>query len=283
MEEKPSRKTPQKAIGNNKTVGNKKAQPLPLTPNEKGVLDYIEFYLEQTSVAPTFRDIKDHFGFASFNSVQRYLKQLQIKGYIHMPGGNQKRAIVILRPANALTQSLQTLKSGLTAMNSPRMENSLSELGATTNPPEPMALVEALSLPLLGRVAAGRPIEAYEHDTMTTVPRELVRNPKSAFALRVQGESMIGEGIMDGDIIMVQKQATAENGDLVVANVNNEATVKRYYLYPSGFPNSVSSNVRSIDGPVIELRPSNPSLESMWYPARNVLIEGIVTGLVRKF
>jgi repressor LexA len=254
--------------------GNKsKSNVLPLTPNEKQVLEFIESYLMSSSVAPTFKDIKDHFGFASFNSVQRYLQQLELKGYVHRPGGNQKRALVILRPSGTVSDTVRLL----------RRESSTEYSALTTPPEQPMALADALTLPILGRVAAGRPLEAYEHDTTTTVPRALVKNPASAFALRVQGESMIDEGIMDGDIIMVQKQDTADNGDLIVANVNNEATVKRYFFYGPGKSRSLPENVRSIDGPMVELRPAHPTMASMWYPAKLVKIEGIVTGLVRKF
>jgi repressor LexA len=240
----------------------------PLTPNEKSVLEFIESYLVSSSVAPTFKDIRDHFGFASFNSVQRYLHQLELKGYLRRPGGNQKRALVVLRSADAASDAVRLLRLGADA-------STVSPIGSESS--------ESLTLPILGRVAAGRPVEAYEHDTVTTVPRALVRDPAGAFALRVQGDSMVDEGILDGDIIMVQKQVDAANGDLVVANVSNEATVKRYFLHSSQSFRSLPENVRSMDGPVVELRPSNATMTSLWYPARQVRIEGIVTGLVRKF
>jgi repressor LexA len=78
-----------------------KKKPLPLTLKERRVLEFVEQFLLDQSVAPSFQEIKEHFGFASFNSVQRYLKQLQEKNYIHIPGGNQKRAIEILNSSRS--------------------------------------------------------------------------------------------------------------------------------------------------------------------------------------
>ena len=77
-----------------------------LTPKEKNVLEFIETYIKENGFAPSYLEIKDHFGFASFNSIQRYLKQLQNKQYIHIPGGNQKRAITILKSANSIQANI---------------------------------------------------------------------------------------------------------------------------------------------------------------------------------
>src|SRR5271168_972857 len=82
---------------------------LPLSIKEKSTLEFIEAYVAQNGVAPTFQEIKEHFGFASFNSVQRYIKQQQLKGYIRAPGGNQKRAITILHSASSLKNALHSI------------------------------------------------------------------------------------------------------------------------------------------------------------------------------
>ena len=89
---------------------------------------------------------------------------------------------------------------------------------------------EVLSLPLLGKVAAGSPIEAFEHDEFVQVPPSLVRNPSKSYALKVSGASMIEDGIFDGDLILVQRQESATNGEIVVASIENESTVKRFFL-----------------------------------------------------
>src|SRR6201995_4071054 len=84
-----------------------KRKPQPLTPKELRVLEFIEAFMQEQAVAPTFQEIKDNFGFASFNSVQRYLKQLQTKNYLHIPAGNQKRAIQLLHPSASYSNLLR--------------------------------------------------------------------------------------------------------------------------------------------------------------------------------
>ncbi|MEN0058391.1 MAG: transcriptional repressor LexA [Bdellovibrio sp.] len=232
----------------------------PLTPKEKSVLEFIENHILSSGISPSYQEIKEHFGLASFNSVQNYLKQLTAKGYIENPSG-QKRAIQILHSATAVQKNLHS-KLVSTATGSPR-----SQLL--------QAREEILSLPLLGKVAAGQPIEAFKHEEFVDVPPSLVRNPSQSFALKVQGDSMIEDGIFDEDIILVQKQNSANNGDIIVATVDNEATVKRLYLraHPE----------HSHSGKMVELRPSNSTMKSLWYSPEQVEIRGLVVGLIRKF
>lgn len=233
----------------------------PLSPKEKRVLEFIELFMKLHGVAPSYQEIKDHFGLASFSSVQRFLRQLVEKGYIHVPGGNQKRAMTLLQSASSLSLALKTFKSG-----SHKEEHRSTDLGMET-PPHLPSPVESLTLPLLGRVAAGRPIERNDHDEFIDVPASLVRNSAKTFALRVQGDSMIEDGILDGDVILVQSQKIANNGEIVVAVVDNEATVKRFF----------SRNAQ------IELRPSNAQMAPLLYPANKVDIRGVVVSLLRKF
>ncbi|KYG68595.1 repressor LexA [Bdellovibrio bacteriovorus] len=238
-----------------------KKLPLPpLTPKEKSVLEFIESHILSSGVSPSYQEIKDHFGLASFNSVQNYLKQLTSKGYIENPLG-QKRAIQVLHSASAVQEHLQSKKVSTTT------GSHRSQLLQARD--------EVLSLPLLGKVAAGQPIEAIKHDEFVDVPPSMIRNPSKSFALKVQGDSMIEDGIFDEDIILVQKQDSASNGDIVVATVENEATVKRIYVRAR--PDSGSSEK------LVELRPSNSTMKSMWYSPEEVEIRGIVVGLIRKF
>lgn len=241
------------------TVHQKKSLSLrPLTPKEKAVLEFIENTLASSGVSPSYQEIRDHFGLASFNSVQNYLKQLTQKGYIQTPA-HQKRAIQILQPSH----SMQTqVRSQLSLQQTP-----------------PVSLLQArregaLSLPLLGRVAAGQPIERVEANEFIDVPAMLVKRPDSSFVLKVEGDSMIDDGIFDGDYLIVQKQATAQNGDIIVASIDSEATVKRFYF------NSKQSEQPE---PQVELRPANPRLKSMWYSPDRVDIKGLVIGLVRSY
>jgi len=211
-------------------------------------LEFIDGYLKGSGFSPSYQEIRDHFGFASFNSVQNYLKQLIRKGYLKNSAG-QKRSLQIVQPSSYM-------------MGSP--PNSLLH-----------GKEEILSLPLLGTVAAGFPIESLKHDEFITVSSTMVRHPDKTFALRVQGNSMIEEGIWEGDTILVQQQSSAANGDIVVATVNNEATVKRFFLRtpPKG----------NHDEFMVELRPANKDLQSLWFSPYEIHIEGVLVGLLRKF
>lgn len=247
--------------------------PRPLSPKEKGVLEFLEEYIREKGFSPTYQEICQHFGFASFNSVQRYLKQLEAKGYIQLPWANQKRAITLLRPASALQDAVEELHE--------------SDEAPSANLTRAIVSSENYALPLLGRVAAGAPIEAIEHDEYIDVPASLVRQPDRTYALRVQGQSMIEDGILDGDVILVQRQTTASNGEIVVAMVGEEATVKRFYVHRG---QSVPPAAREIafenhwnPERMIELRPANSTMKPMWFDPSQIQIRGVVVGLIRRF
>jgi repressor LexA len=223
---------------------------IPLTEKEKAVLEFVEQSLVERGISPSYQEIRDHFGFASFNSVQNYLKQLQNKGYILIPP-HQKRAIQILKSAEAAQVQVRSTREQ--ALKALPVEKESSET----------------SVPLLGKVAAGRPLEAMSYDEFVEVPRSMLRNPDKTFALRVVGQSMIEDGILDGDLILIQKQANASNGEIVVATVDNESTVKRFYL---------RGQTRQI-----ELRPANSEMKPMFFSPEQVEIKGVVVGLIRKF
>ncbi len=125
----------------------------------------------------------------------------------------------------------------------------------------------ARELPLLGQVAAGQPIEAIEEDNTISVPEQLVRRDNT-FCLRIKGESMIEEGIRDGDYIIVEGRDTANQGETVVALIGDEATVKKYY--------------READGR-IRLQPANPSMEPIYVTEDRLQIRGVVVGLMRHY
>ncbi len=263
--------------------------PLPLSVKELRVLEFIEQFMQARSVAPTYHEIREHFGFASLNSVQRYLKQLQDKNYIHIRGENQKRALQVLHPSRSVSNLLMDRISD-TSVNStsqfPFPTQTKKEALQSTFPPSG----ESLSLPLLGRVAAGAPIEAFTYDEYVEVPPSLVRNPSKTFALVVQGQSMVEDGIFDGDVIFVQKQTYANNGETVVAMVNNQATVKRFYLHKTKpgkedvhMNPQTDAHFPAASESQIELRPANSTMQSMWFQPQSVHIQGVVVGLIRRF
>ena len=160
-----------------------------LTEKQKAFLGYISRYMEDWGRSPSFEEICSHFGFTSYNTVTTYLKTLERKGYIRLPRKkNQKRAIEVISPVET----------------------------------------RRFEFPLLGRVAAGKPIEAVEDMDVIEVPPSMI-GQGDHFVLQVKGDSMKEDGILDGDFIVVRKQPTAENGETVVALINDEVTIKKYY------------------------------------------------------
>jgi repressor LexA len=141
----------------------------------------------------------------------------------------------------------------------PNVARSLTILKQDT--PEPL-----YELPLVGRVMAGKPVEVFEDHEPVLVPPMLLRTGKH-FVMEVRGDSMIEDGIREGDLVVVQQQEMAHNGQTVVAVVQGEATIKRYYLH----------------GNMVELRPANAAMAPLHVPALEVEIKGVVAGLMRKY
>jgi repressor LexA len=233
-----------------------------LTAKEKSVLQFIELELLSKGISPSYQEICDHFGFASFNSVQNYLKQLSSKGYLAIQQ-NQKRAIQLLHSAGDFHQNLVE-RLQVTAEPSRASNQSSPKISEDKHS-------RVLPIPFLGRVAAGSPIERVTEHEFIEIPLNLVKNTKDLFALRFEGDSMIEEGIFDGDTLVVQSHKVARDGDLVVASIDQEATVKRFFQKPKADEKSV------------ELRPANKRLTSMWYHPSQVEIKGLVKALLRSY
>ena len=198
-----------------------------LTEKQKAFLGYISRYMDDWGRSPSFEEICSHFGFTSYNTVTTYLKALKRKGYIRLPRKkNQKRAIEVISPVET----------------------------------------RRFEFPLLGRVAAGKPIEAVEDMDVIEVPSSMI-GQGDHFVLQVKGDSMKEDGILDGDFIVVRKQPTAENGETVVALINNEATVKKYYRRKN----------------YVELRPSHTDMEPIIVRKGDFRIEGRVVGIMRHY
>jgi len=159
-----------------------------ITKRQKELLDYVRGYIAKNGYAPTLEEIGRHFSLASLATVHKHLTNLERKGRIRRHA-NQSRALEVV--------------------------------------PDP-TIGRAVQVPLLGRVAAGTPIEAVETPETVTLPEELLGRGET-FALRVRGDSMIGDGILDGDLVVVESRPTADNGSTVVALVRGDATVKKIY------------------------------------------------------
>ncbi len=210
----------------------------PLTHRQKQALDYITDSLYERGYPPTLREIGEHMGIRSTNGVNDHLKALERKGYL-VREELKSRA---LRPVDYHPK----------AANDP---------GA-----------DAVEVRVLGRVAAGAPILAEENVIdRVSVDRYFLGavQGKEVFGLVVQGESMIGDGIFDGDYIFVRKQSTAERGDIVVVMIEGEATCKRFYP----------------EGDRIRLQPANDSMEPIYVRKdefRSVDVLGKVVGVYRR-
>lgn len=238
-----------------------------LTKKQKQVLDFIFHYSNTHGYAPTQTEIQEHFSFKSLGSVQKYLKYLSNDGYINLEP-NARRGIEILPPAQKLyamtsqnnyselsnveelpntfsdqNQSIHQLPSN--SLTNSRME--FSDNGPAGSPsPNDLANVNRLrEIPLMGNVAAGLPIEGVKHFEFVDVPESFLKQQQQYFALSVQGESMIEDGIHDGDTIVVEQKNTANRGETIVAMVGNEATVKKYHPFKDR----------------IELHPANSTME----------------------
>ncbi len=201
-----------------------------LTRRQKEILDFIESFLDTHGYSPSFEEIAAFFEYRSLATVHEHLSNLEAKGYIRK-NYNESRSI-------ELTQADMRMSS--------------------------------VTLPLLGLVAAGEPIEVVEQQEMIAVPDDMVSGSASThFVLRVRGQSMIEEQIRDGDYVIVQSRETAHNGEMVIALVDGDsATVKRYYRE---------------DGGRVRLQPANPLLTPLFFPEDRVQIQGVVVGVIRKY
>ena len=202
---------------------------MPLTKRQKEILDYLTGFIEENGYAPSFEEIARHFKYGSLATVHEHLSNLERKGYIRK-SYNESRSIEMIPETGSMSET---------------------------------------TLPLLGRVAAGLPIEAVADRESLSVPQDMVRSGKDNFVLRVEGDSMIDEQIRDGDYIVVASQSTASDGEVVVALVGGDsATVKRLYREP---------------GNRIRLQPANPSMDPIVVNADDVTVQGVVVGLIRRF
>ena len=198
-----------------------------LTKRQKQLFDYLEGYIVRHGYAPTLEEIGSRFKLSSLATVHKHLTNLEEKGIIRRTW-NHSRAIELI------PQQRQT---------------------------------GAVELPLLGRVAAGRPIEALADAEGITVPEEFIRR-QHTYVLRVVGNSMVDDGIWDGDFIIVEERPAAENGETVVATINGEATVKRFYRHKGG---------------KVRLQPANDAIKPIVVRAKDVEIRGVVVAVMRKY
>jgi repressor LexA len=198
-----------------------------LTKRQKEIFDFICEYLEREGYAPSLEEIGERFGLSSVATVHKHVQNLVDKGLLRK-AWNRSRSLEIVRDE------------------------------------EPPAGAE---IPLLGRVAAGRPIEAVATPDTIAVPADMVGR-RECFALRVSGDSMIDDHIVDGDVVVLESRKVPRGGETVVALIRGEeCTLKRFYQ----------------DGGKVRLVPANARMAPMEFAAEDVEVQGVVVGLVRNF
>jgi repressor LexA len=199
-----------------------------LTKRQKQMVTFLEQYIDEHGYAPTLSEVGQYFGLSSLATVHKHLRNLEQKGFIRRTH-NHSRALEIAGKGDQ------------------------------------RAGVRELSL--LGQVAAGAPIEAIEGSDTISVPEEFVRRDNT-FCLRVKGESMVDEGIRDGDYIIVEGRDAASPGETVVALVGDEATVKKYFPEQGGR---------------VRLQPANSAMDPIFVSEDQLRIRGVVVGLMRHY
>src|SRR5215831_896109 len=207
--------------------------PMAITKRQRQVYDFISDFVQRNSYSPSFEEIAQGLQLNSLATVHKHITNLERKGLLTRDY-NRSRSIDLLPPKGRLKQA--------------------------------MSVNTTMVLPLLGRIAAGQPIEAVQN-TETISLADFVRS-KEVFVLEVRGDSMQDEAILDGDYVLVERTKTAHNGDIVVALVDaSDATLKRFYR----------------EGDNIRLQPSNVNMKPIIVPGAAVQIQGRVIGVLRKY
>lgn len=198
-----------------------------LTKRQKEMFDYLDGYIAEHGYAPTLEEMRARFRLNSLATVHKHLTNLEEKGVIRRTWNHSRAIELVSRRAPA----------------------------------------GAVEIPLLGRVAAGRPIEALEGTDTLAVPEAFIRR-QNTFVLKVVGDSMVGDGILDGDFIVVEERSDATNGETVVAVVDGEATVKRFYR-------EAAERIR--------LQPANEAMAPLVVRDRDCQVRGVVVAVLRKY
>jgi len=223
-----------------------------LTLRQKEILDFISASIMERGFPPTLREIGEHFNIRSTNGVNDHLKALEKKGHLRREDLKSRAMRPVLPDGSGELVPMRRMAQGTGGVELVTQDDDLAEV------------------PILGKVAAGQPILAVENATDTVkVDRVLLGGHREVFGLRIVGESMIEDGIFDGDYVFVKKTPSAKTGEIVVAMIEGEATVKRYYP----------------EGDRIRFQPANQNMEPIIVRRadfKSVDIIGVVVGVYRK-
>jgi len=228
-----------------------------LTRKQMELLDFIKGRMDRDGVPPSFDEMKDALDLRSKSGIHRLITALEERGFIRRLA-HRARALEIIKLPEA--------------MEKPGFSLRVIDGDRPATPPRGALAVEpihAVEIPLMGRIAAGVPIEAIQHASQNVaVPGSMLSGKAQHYALEVKGDSMIEVGINDGDIVVIREQTTAENGDIVVALVeDHEATLKRFRR----------------KGGMIALEAANSAYQTKVYPDHQVKVQGRLVGLIRSY
>ncbi len=251
-----------------------------LTKKQLDLLEFIQLRLQRDGVPPSFDEMKEALDLRSKSGIHRLITALEERGFIRRLA-HRARAIEIVKLPDALAAKLGLageVQTGTAAGGvAPTATGGFAPRVITGDrpaaPPPPAAravqTIEALELPVMGRIAAGVPIEAISQVSHSvTVPMSMLSGRGEHYALEVRGDSMIEAGINDGDVVVIRETSVAENGDIVVALVEDqEATLKRF----------------ARRGATIALEAANPAYETRVYPDHMVKVQGRLVGLIRTY
>ena len=234
-----------------------------LTRRQKQVLDFLVDFINQEGYSPSFTEIGAGLKVSSLATVHKHLESLEKKGFIRR-GRNRSRSIEVV----AVPGNVPFARTALRAFegNPSHPSGRPAQVLAGVNP-QPL-WVGKLEFPLLGRIAAGQPVEAVANPETFSFG-DFASGRGSIFVLKVKGDSMVDDHICDGDYILVEGASTAENGEIVVALVDGtDATLKRFFREA---------------GDKVRLQPANAQMDPIILPARDVRIQGRVIGVLRKY
>jgi len=233
-----------------------------LTRKQLDLLNYINKHLNKDGIPPSFDEMKEALDLRSKSGIHRLITALEERGFIRRLA-HRARAIEIVK----LPESLET-NNKVVKLSANFSKNSSIKLD-NTDTKHLSGSVHAKELPVMGRIAAGVPIEAISQVSHSVaIPGHMLRNGGEHYALEVKGDSMIEEGINDGDIVVIKETKTAVNGDIVVALIkDSEATLKRFFYR----------------GNAIALEAANPAYETRIVPSDQVKVQGRLVGLIRSY
>ena len=230
-----------------------------LTRKQRDLLNFVKERLKRDGVPPSFDEMKEALNLRSKSGIHRLITALEERGFIRRLAHRARAIEIVKLPDNSYSDKVDFVPK--------------SPKGGKENLPKnistPIEKMYGMDLPVMGRIAAGVPIEAISQISHNVaVPGQMLRGGGEHYALEVKGDSMIEAGINDGDLVVIREASTATNGDIVVALVEaNEATLKRFFHR----------------GDSIALEAANPAYETRILPQDKVTVQGRLVGLIRTY